>query len=188
MREAIEYLRGDHIDPRLHEVTIALAAEMLVTGKIVATAEEGRAMAQKHLDDGRAAHFFERMVMDLGGPDDMLASYKNHLPLATHKLDVYPDEGGLLTSVDTRAIGLAIITLGGGRRQVSDKIDHSVGLSAMAATGDEVGRAAKPLCTIYARNKDEAEEAAKTIRKACHIAPEGETVARRPVVREHIAK
>lgn len=187
VREAIEYLRGDHIDPRLHEVTMALAAEMLVTGGIATATEEGRIMAQKHLDDGRAAHFFERMVMDLGGPNDLLDNYKEHLPLAAHKLDVYPDEGGILSSIDTRTIGLAIIMLGGGRRQVSDKIDHSVGLSAMAATGDKVGRSVKPLCTIYARNKDEAEEAAKTISQACNIAPEGETVTPRPALREHIA-
>lgn len=186
VREAIEYLRGAHIDPRLHEVVMALAAEMLVTGKIADTAEEGKAMAQKHLDDGRAAHFFERMVMDLGGPDDILEHYKKHLPLAPHTLDIYPDEGGRLASVDTRMIGLAIITLGGGRRQVSDRIDHSVGLSAMAATGDEVGRAAKPLCTVHARNEDEAEQAAQTIRQACRIVPEGEKIKTGKVVRGHI--
>ncbi|MDK4565735.1 thymidine phosphorylase, partial [Kingella kingae] len=36
VREAIRYLRGDYRNPRLHEATMALSAELLVNGKLAA--------------------------------------------------------------------------------------------------------------------------------------------------------
>ena len=60
-------------------------------------------------------------------------------------------------SIDTRALGLAVVALGGGRTRAEDAIDHSVGLTELAGIGDEVGPN-RPLCLVHAR--DEASAAA----------------------------
>lgn len=187
VREAIEYLRGGERDPRLHEVVMALASELLVTGKIANTPEEGRIMAQKHLDDGRAAHFFERMVMHLGGPSDIIEKYEKRLPLATHGMDIHAGQDGVVETINVRQIGLAIIALGGGRIQVADRIDHSVGLSSIAAIGEEVGPNRRPLCTIWGRREDDIKQAAQMIKNAYHIAPQGKNIEKGELIRERIA-
>ena len=68
VRVAIDYLTGKSRPARLHEVTMALCAEMLVISRIAATEEEARAKLQAALDSGEAAERFARMVSALGGP------------------------------------------------------------------------------------------------------------------------
>ena len=50
-----------------------------------------------------------------------------------------PDAEGIVAAIDTRALGLAVVALGGGRTRAEDPIDHSVGLTELAGLGDEVG-------------------------------------------------
>jgi thymidine phosphorylase len=66
VRGAIDYLSGKSRPARLHEVTMALCAEMLVLGKLAATEDEARAKLQASLDSGEAAERFARMVVALG--------------------------------------------------------------------------------------------------------------------------
>ena len=80
--EAVEYLTGRARDERLHEITLTLAAEMLVLGKLSATHAAARAKAQARLDDGSAAETFSRMVAALGGPADFIERHPKHLPAA----------------------------------------------------------------------------------------------------------
>ena len=71
--ETVAYLTGEGTrDPRLHEVVMALAGEMLALGDLAPSVAAGRARAEAALDDGRAAEKFARMVAALGGPDDFL--------------------------------------------------------------------------------------------------------------------
>ena len=71
--ETVAYLKGEGArEPRLHEVVIALAGEMLALGDLAPSVAAGRARAEAALDDGRAAEKFARMVSALGGPDDFL--------------------------------------------------------------------------------------------------------------------
>ncbi|PPR20800.1 MAG: hypothetical protein CFH39_02094, partial [Alphaproteobacteria bacterium MarineAlpha10_Bin2] len=74
----------------------------------------------------------------------------------------------IVTAVDARELGLAIIDLGGGRRRVEDSIDYSVGLSDVAAIGESVGPE-RPLCNIHAASDADAERAGSAIRAAVTI-------------------
>jgi thymidine phosphorylase len=125
------------------------------------------------------------MVAALGGPADIVENYEKHLPLAPVVLEVHANErNGVIEGIDARALGLAIIELGGGRRLTTDKIDHSVGLGNVAAIGVKTER---PLATVYARTKEQAERAASVIRTAYKIAPAGTKVPPAPVIREKVA-
>jgi thymidine phosphorylase len=167
--ECVTYLKGGYRDPRLHEVTMALSAELLVTGKVAATLNDARAMLNRVLDSGAAAECFERMVAGLGGPADFLDRAADHLPSAPVIMPVLADKKGFVTAMDTRAIGIAIIELGGGRRRADDAIDHAVGLSRVCQIGEEVG-SDKPLAVVHANSDHDLQRAAERLCAAIEIA------------------
>jgi len=95
-----------------------------------------------------------------------------------------PEPGAGEVAIDVRAIGLAILALGGGRRRVEDRIDYSVGLADMLGVGDEVGPG-RPLAIVHARDSAAAEQAAAAIQAAVEIADA--PVAAGPLIRDRIA-
>jgi thymidine phosphorylase len=163
--DAVAYLVGARREPRLHEVVIALAAEMLVLGGLADSLAGGDAMAREALTSGAAADRFQKMVTALGGPPDFLADPLRHLPRATVVMPVPADAEGTIASIDTRALGLAVVGLGGGRTRAEDPIDHSVGLTDLAALGDEVGPF-RTLALVHARDEASAVTAAAAVRAA----------------------
>ena len=192
VREAIAYLTGeggpDALEPRQHDVTMALSAELLVTGGLFGDTVAARASCERALASGEAADRFARMVAALGGPTDLLEQADSHLPLPALEVAVLPDRPGIVAAMETRAIGLAIMTLGGGRRRAEDRIDHAVGLTAVAGLGEPVGPD-RPICRIHARTEDSAAEAAAAIRAAVTVSDESAAGAAAigPVILERVA-
>jgi thymidine phosphorylase len=143
VREALDLLAGRVADPRLKDITLALAATLLELGGLAAGAEKARQMAAAALAEGRAAEHFMRMVVALGGPGDLLDHPARHLPAAKIRLPVLLDAAGYIQTVDARALGLAVVGLGGGRQLPDDRIDHAVGLDSEAAAN--AGRRPRPV-------------------------------------------
>jgi len=179
---AVAYLTGMDRDARLDGVVRALAAEMLTLGGIAGEGEDAEGMVELALDDGRAAEIFQTMVSALGGPSDFVEHPTKHLPHAAMVEAVPPEEAGTVAAIDTRALGLVVVALGGGRTRAEDSIDHSVGLTALAGIGDTVGPE-RPLCLVHARDADAAAAAAKTIRAAYKL---GDAPAARTLIYERI--
>jgi len=168
VREAVRFLTGEYRNPRLYEVTMALCVEMLVSGSLAATREEARQKLQAVLDNGKAAEVFGRMVAAQKGPADFVENYDKYLPTAVLSKAVYAPKDGIITQMDTRALGMSVVTLGGGRRKATDPIDYSVGLSDIAALGAKVDTQT-PLAIIHANSEKAWEEAAKEVRAAMVI-------------------
>ncbi|HSV94260.1 MAG TPA: thymidine phosphorylase, partial [Desulfobacterales bacterium] len=186
VREAVAYLTGeDEREPRLHEVTMALSAELLVTGGLFPTVGDARDACERALASGAAAERFARMVAALGGPADLLERPDAYLPLPEVTLPVVPARSGYVAAQDVRAIGLAIVGLGGGRTRADQAIDHAVGFSRFAALGAEVGPE-RPLCLVHARSEAQARAAAAEVLAAVSIADEPPKPA--PVILERLAK
>jgi len=162
---AICYLTGKQRDPRLHEVTLALGADLLVTGGLVPTAAQARKALQRTLDDGSAAERFARMVKELGGPGDLLEEPAKHIAAAPVQIEVYAKRPGIVSAIDTRALGIAVIGLGGGRRVAADSIDHRVGLTDLAGKGAKAGRD-RPLAIVHAKDTASAQAAAAAVQAA----------------------
>ncbi|MBL8589985.1 MAG: thymidine phosphorylase [Methylobacteriaceae bacterium] len=181
-RNAIDFLTGARRDPRLLEVTLALAAEMLVVGRLAPDVATARVRLTRALDAGAAAERFQRMVAALGGPADLIARPEKHLPAAPVQRAVAPSRPGLVTAIDARAVGLAVVALGGGRTRVEDAIDPSVGFVDLAGLGDRVGPE-RPLAIVHAADSAAAEKAAGALAAACRIGealpPRGAPVAER---------
>lgn len=160
VREAIAYLTGAAREPRLHEVTLALAAEMLALCGRQPDTEAARGAAQRALDSGAAAERFARMVASLGGPPDVLRDAR--LPAAPVRRAVRAPRSGVLAACDVRAIGLAVVRLGGGRKRSGDAVDPRVGLDALRPLGDRVA-AGEPLAVVHAANEADAEAAERAV-------------------------
>jgi thymidine phosphorylase len=180
---ALDYLRGDARPARLHEVVLALGAVVLQQAGLAADDAAARARLLRALDGGSAAERFARMVAGLGGPADVLAN--PGLPQAAVVRDVAAGDAGFLTAVDTRALGMAVVALGGGRRRSGDPIDPSVGLSDLLPIGTRV-QADTPLARVHARTAADADEAIAAVRSACAITDHAP--APTPLIAEHITR
>src|SRR6478735_1229703 len=100
VREAVHYLTGAAREPRLHEVTVALAAAALVQSRLSADEDSARAKVEEVLASGAAAERFGAMVAGLGGPADFMENPA--LPEASVTRPVAPERPGYVASVDTR--------------------------------------------------------------------------------------
>ncbi|MBV4368995.1 thymidine phosphorylase [Erwinia phyllosphaerae] len=169
VREAVHFLTGAYRNPRLLEVTMALSAEMLISGGLATDNDDAVSKLQAVLDNGRAAEVFSRMVAAQKGPADFVDNLDRYLPAPMLSKAVYADRPGVVSAMDTRALGMAVVAMGGGRRRASDAIDYSVGLSEMAQLGDHVD-GQRPLAVIHAASEAGWQEAAAAVKQAITLA------------------
>lgn len=166
--EAVRYLKGEQRNPRLHAITMALCSEMLLAGGLATNQDDARKRLEQALDSGRAAEIFARMVAELGGPADFVEHHQRYLPAAPVLRPVYAERSGFVAAMDTRALGMAVCALGGGRRLASDLLDYRVGLTQFVELGQWVA-ADQPLLLIHAADEAGADEAARRIRSAISL-------------------
>ena len=152
VRYAIDYLTGARREARMHEVTLALGAEMLVLGNLATSLHDGRSRMERAIASGAAAEVFQRMVSALGGPSDLMSRPEVHLRAAPLVQAAWAPQPGFVSAIDTRAVGIAVVELGGGRTRSQDPVNHAVGLTALAGLGDEVGPN-RPLALIHAEDE-----------------------------------
>jgi len=158
VQETVDYLKGVNREPRLHEVVIELAAYMLLHGGQVESVEEGREKAQQALDDHSALAHFAQMVTLLGGPQDFVERSEDYLEKAPVVRDVKAPKSGYIQAMDTRAIGVAVVALGGGRVRTEDDIDYAVGYSDVLPVGAHL-KEGGTIATVHARNEADFEQA-----------------------------
>jgi thymidine phosphorylase len=161
---SIDYLTGRRREPRFHEVNVSLCAAMLVQGRLADDETAARRQVEDALASGRAAERFARMVVALGGPADIMDQPERHLARAAVIRPVF-SEPGIVSRIDTRQVGLAVVALGGGRTRPQDTIDPAVGLTQIAPLGSEVGPDV-PIAVVHARSEAEADHADSLLRKA----------------------
>lgn len=164
IEESMAYLRNDHRDARLDEVVLALCAEMLVITGLESSVDAATSRCDEAVSSGRAAEVFGKMCAALGGPADFVDNSGKYLARAPVITPVY--SAGYLTNVDVRAVGHAIIELGGGRRIVGESLDMSVGLSDVAPIGTLLD-GERPLAVVHAASQEDAAHVKKLLLSAC---------------------
>jgi len=168
VRLAMDYLTGRARPARLHEVTMALCAEMLAISGLARTDGQARAMLQAALDSGAAAERFARMVKALGGPADLMERPDAYLEQAPVVAPAPALESGYVAATDCRRLGLAVVSLGGGRIRPQDQIDFAVGFTGLAELGGKV-EAGEPLAMVHARTEQAARQAVREVQAAYRI-------------------
>lgn len=166
--ETLELLRGERPNSRVMQVTRELAVEMLMAGKLAKSREDALSQLEKALTSGAAAEVFARMVRELGGPGDFMERSDSYLAKANVVKPVYAEQSGNVLRIDTRAVGMSVVELGGGRLRNDASIDHSVGFSAIAELGAQVDNQ-QPLAFVHARSDEAADRAAAQLRAAITI-------------------
>ena len=171
VQETVDYLTGEARDERLHGVVMALCQELLLLSGLAMTEEAAAAAIADALDGGHAAEAFQKMVVALGGPADFIERAQEQLPRAPVVKPVYPEHAGFVSAQQTRDIGMAVVTLGGGRQRADQGIDHAVGFAALAGLGEEVGPE-RPLGIVHARNEHDLAWAETALRAAYGLSDE----------------
>jgi thymidine phosphorylase len=166
--ETIALLKGEIRSSRLWDVTLALAEEILVMAKLADSPDAARQQLMDVWQSGAALQRFARMITALGGPEDLIEAPERYLPAAPVIRPVWPKTPGTIVAIDTRAVGLAVVALGGGRRRPEDEIDLSVGFSELAFVGETV-EAEQPLGWVHARDEASAAEAIQTLQMAYQV-------------------
>lgn len=169
VNESLAVLEGAGLDGSgpsdLWTVTEELAAELLLATGRAATRQGAVEILRGHITSGRARDRFERMVRAQGG--DL------HQPRAIAPgAEIASEHSGYVSSINTEALGLAIIELGGGRKVMTDQLDHSTGLEMLVRLGDRVERG-QPLVKLYAHDS-QREHAERLVRRAIQLAEHAE--------------
>ena len=179
VRNAVDFLTGKHQDPRLREVTLALAAAVLeLTGRSDALAAVTRA-----LDTGSALEHFSKMVALLGGPIDFVERMDAHLIPAPIVRDIFAPREGTITAIDTRGVGMAVVAMGGGRRLPTDSIDFAVGFDQLLGLGEKVN-VHSPLARVHLRSETALADVTNRLLAAYTIS-DGEA-PHHPLIADHI--
>jgi len=181
IEESMAYLRDDYRDSRLDEVVLALCAEMLLATGLDDDLNNALARCDKAVTSGQAAERFDEMCVALGGPAGFVANSAKHLVQAPVTRAVFAS--GFLAEVNVRAVGNAIIELGGGRHMVGEELDLSVGLSEVARIGTLLD-SETPLAIIHAASDDAAVMAEQLLLKACTTSDEAPKIG--PVIHEKL--
>jgi thymidine phosphorylase len=166
VRYAIDYLTGARRDARIHEVVMALGIELLVLGGLAPSVSEAQVQLDAALTSGAAAERFATMTRLLGGPTDLIEHPDRVLADAPVAVG-----SGYVTQIDVRQMGMAVVTLGGGRIRPGASIDPAVGLSQISAVGDHVTDGMS-LAMVHARSSDDAKAAAQLVKSAFTIGEE----------------
>ncbi len=147
--EAIMSLRGEGPQD-LHDVTLALGVEMLLLAG-EAEAADAAARLEEAIGSGKAAEKFEAIIEAQGG-NPAVVEDPALLPQAECVEVYYAPSAGTIVEVEPRAIGRAVVQMGGGRQQVDDAVDPTVGFVITARPGQEV-HTSEPLASIFARDE-----------------------------------
>jgi pyrimidine-nucleoside phosphorylase len=149
--EAILTLRGEG-PADLLEVTYALGSEMLLAAGIEKTSKKARQRLANALASGLAAEKFEQVIEAQGGNPKTVED-PSVLPQAK-EVEVYAaSRTGVVTAVEPRTIGRAIVAMGGGRIKVEDEVDPTVGFVITVKPGDKV-LGGEPIASVFARDPD----------------------------------
>ena len=164
--EAIMTLRGEGPGD-LVEVTLRLAAEMLLLAGAAPDHAHAYEAARAALQDGRALATM-RAVIEAQGGDPAVVDDPAVLPQAPVRRVFESDRAGYIGALQVRAIGEAAIAMGAGRIALEGAIDYAVGFHMTAKPGDKVRRG-QPLATVLARTESSAENAVQALRKAVPV-------------------
>lgn len=181
--EALDFLTGKNREPRTLELIMNLGREMLLLAGLAKSDQTADALLQHSLESGVAAEKFGKMAAALGAPANLVEKYDTLLDVAPVSLEVFT-KPGFIRDMDCRAIGVALVEMGGGRTRADQDIDHGVGLTGFLNVGGFMDEET-PLCTIHARTKKQAEDAAKIIESAVNVGQHKPTLL--PVICERIA-
>src|SRR6056297_3009157 len=143
---------------RLAELTIQLGATLLDQAGI----DSGVDRLRDAISSGAAAEKFGAMVYAMDGPVRFVEDWSRFLPEAPVIREVPASNSGTVAAIDGEALGLTVVSLGGGRQVETDTVDPAVGLSDVVSIGETISKG-QPLARIHAAREGQADAAARAV-------------------------
>lgn len=158
MYETAKYLTGKQREPRLHKVVQSLASAMLINTNLASNENDAHEKIERVLRSGLAAEVFDRMIAALGGPTNFIEKPWDSMIKANVIVEVKAAQHGYIAQMDTRAVGMSVVGLGGGRTAPTQKVDHTVGFDRILPLGVQVNRG-EVIARVHAKDEDSANAA-----------------------------
>jgi thymidine phosphorylase len=158
MYETAKYLTGKQREPRLHKVVQSLASAMLINTNLASNENDAHEKIERVLRSGLAAEVFDRMIAALGGPSNFIEKPWDSMIKANVIVEVKAAQHGYIAQMDTRAVGMSVVGLGGGRTAPTQKVDHTVGFDRILPLGVQVNRG-EVIARVHAKDEDSANAA-----------------------------
>lgn len=169
VREAVDFLTNVRRNVRLNEVVLKLGSELLMQAGVAKNLLNAEDVLKEAIESGAGAEKFGKMIAELGGPNDFIDKFGDHLPIAPVIKPVYPDKKGNIHAIDTKEFGRSLLVLGGARKNFEEELDYSVGVSDIAPISAAVDEQ-RPIAVVHAKSEDDFEAAAAQIRGAVTVA------------------
>lgn len=168
VKEAIETLRGN--GPKdLEDLCIEISGYLIMDAGYAKTLEEGRARAYEQIRNGKALEKLVEMVREQGGNAEYILD-PSRFAVAKEIIPVHAKKAGYVHYINASEIGIASMTLGGGRETMQDTIDMAVGVVLEKKIGDQV-KVGDVLAYIHSNGK-RTEEAVQKVFDAYEITQE----------------
>jgi pyrimidine-nucleoside phosphorylase len=181
--ESLACLRGEG-PADLVDLSIDLAAEMVVMGQRAGSLDEARAICRRTINEGSALERFRLLVQAQEG-DPRAIDDPSLLPAPRRRIMLNASKAGFIYTLAARPIGHATMLLGAGRARMDSPVDHAVGVILHKKAGDAV-EIGEPLCTLYVNDESRLAEASALILDAYNITDEPVIVP--PLIVKRIAR
>lgn len=169
IKEVIDALHGDGPED-LMEVVYALGTQMLLLAKRAEDEEIARNLITESIQERKALKKFAEFIENQGGNREEIL-HPDMLPKARYVIPVLAEEEGCIERILAQDIGIACMTLGGGRENKESTIDHGVGIILTKKISDTVKKG-ETLALIHANSKEKAVLASGLVKNAYQIAKE----------------
>lgn len=169
IKEVIDALHGDGPED-LMEVVYALGTQMLLLAKRAEDEEIARNLITESIQERKALKKFAEFIENQGGNREEIL-HPDMLPKARYVITVLAEEEGCIERILAQDIGIACMTLGGGRENKESTIDHGVGIILTKKISDTVKKG-ETLALIHANSKEKAVLASGLVKNAYRIAKE----------------
>lgn len=171
--ESISAMKGIYV-PQVTELTVRMAARLMVSFNMVQNIEEGEKKALEVLESGKAVERFKKTVEMQGGDPNSIDNV-SLLPKSTEKKQVISSEGGYVNSIDALQFGKALVQLGGGRMKKEDDVDPGVGFVLNRKVGEKIEKG-EILYTIHYSDDNKLKNAEDYLKNAIEISDEKKEV------------
>lgn len=169
IKEVIDALHGDGPED-LMEVVYVLGTQMLLLAKRAEDEEIARNLITESIQERKALKKFAEFIENQGGNREEIL-HPDMLPKARYVIPVLAEEEGCIERILAQDIGIACMTLGGGRENKESTIDHGVGIILTKKISDTVKKG-ETLALIHANSKEKAVLASNLVKNAYQIAKE----------------
>jgi len=164
--ESLDCLEGKGPED-LMEVTLELAARMVVLGGKARTAAEGRKLCEEALASGKPRQLFLDNVRSQGGNPEQLLELRGKYR-SEFSMEIRAPRSGFINHIDAFQIGLAGVHLGVGRNRTEDVVSPTAGIQFHKRYGDPV-QSGDIVMTVWGKSAQSLVDAKPLIEGALQI-------------------